>query len=319
LSSYRRRGPLTDLGAQLGLPPGVTLLVILNLVAFLAVFLIDRALGDGREPLFRALAFDTRLAFSGQVWRFVTYMFLHSTSSIWHIVLNMFMLWMFGPRIEEVWGQRTFLIYYFVCGIGGALTYGAFALVGLQADAYMVGASGAIFGLLLAFGVTYPDAVILIFFIIPMRAKYAVMIFGLIELVSVPRAGNVAHLAHLGGMLFGYLFLLWATGGRVGRIPRVPRLGGGSRPRAAGYDRSARGGGGLGTWIRSWRTRMRIKVVDGQRSRSSTVKTPAGGNGGLSREDREQVDRILEKISREGLQSLTAEEQEVLRRASRKD
>ncbi len=183
----------------------------------------------------------------------------------------------------------------------------------------MVGASGAIFGLLLAFGVTYPDAIIMVFFVIPMRAKYAVMIFGLIELFSVParRTAQIAHLAHLGGMLFGYLFLLWATGGRLGRIPRVPRFGGAKRPRTAGYDRSARGGGGLGNLLRSWRTRMRIKVVNGQRGRGAGGPS-TGGNGALSREDRERVDRILEKISREGLQNLTPEEQEILRRASRK-
>lgn len=314
MSSYRRRSPLDDLGAQLGLTPGVTLLVALNLVVFFLTW--DFLRGYGREPIASWLAFMTGPAFSGQVWRFVTYMFLHG--GFWHIGLNMFMLCMFGPRIEEVWGKRTFLIYYFVCGIGGALTYGAFALLGLQADAPMVGASGAIFGLLLAFGATYPDALIMIFFIIPMRAKYAVMVFGLIELVSVPRSSQVAHLAHLGGMLFGYLFLLWATSGRLGRIPRVPRFGGGNRPRTAGYDRSARSGGGLGNLLRSWRTRMRIKVVDGQRQRSTPTR-PTAGNGNLSRDDRERVDRILEKISREGLQSLTSEEQDVLRRASKKD
>lgn len=318
MSSYRRRSPLDDFGAQMGMTPAVTLLVALNLAMFVVQFLFDTARGYSFGPVAYWLSFITDAAFGGQVWRFVTYMFLHG--GFWHIGFNMFALWMFGPRIEEVWGKRTFLIYYFVCGIGGALTYGAFSLVGLQADAPMLGASGAVFGLLLAFGVTYPDAVIMLFMIIPMRAKYAVMVFGLIELMSVPRSSGVAHLAHLGGMLFGFLFLLWATGGRLGRIPRVPRLGGGSRPRTAGYDRSPRAAGGLAQQLRSWRTRMRIKVVDGKRGRDTTSAGPStGGNGNLSREDRERVDRILEKISREGLQNLTAEEQEILRRASRKD
>jgi membrane associated rhomboid family serine protease len=318
LSSYRRRSQLDDLGAQMGMTPAVTLLVALNLAVFAVQFLVDTVRYQGYGPLMYWLSFIPEFAFKGQVWRFVTYMFMHG--GMLHILMNMFVLWMFGPRIEEVWGKRTFLIYYFACGIGAALTYGAFSLVGLQAEVPMVGASGAIFGLLLAFGVTYPDALIMIFFIIPMRAKYAVMIFGLIELASVPRADSqTAHLAHLGGMLFGYLFLLWSTGGRLGRIPRVPRFGGGGRARTAGYDRSPRGTGGLGGLWRNWRTRMRIKVVDGQRSSRGEAKPASGGNGALSREDRERVDRILEKISREGLQNLTAEEQEILRRASRKD
>jgi membrane associated rhomboid family serine protease len=317
LSSYRRRNPLDDLGAQMGMTPAVTLLVAVNLAVFALQFLVDTARGYSFGPLMYWGSFIPEFAFKGQVWRFVTYMFMHG--GFWLIAMNMFVLWMFGSRIEEVWGKRTFLIYYFFCGIGAALTYGAFSLVGLQADVPMVGASGAIFGLLLAFGVTYPNALIMVFFIIPMRAKYVVMIYGLIELFSVPRSDSqTAHLAHLGGMLFGYLFLLWATGGRVGRIPRVPRFGGSHRPRTAGYDRSARSDGSLGTLLRSWRTRMRIKIVDGQHPRSATRPTP-GGNGSLSREDRERVDRILEKVSREGLQSLTSEEQEILRRASRKD
>jgi membrane associated rhomboid family serine protease len=317
LSSYRRRSPLDDMGAQMGLTPAVTLLVALNLVVFAAQFLVDTARGYNFGPMMYWLSFIPNFAFKGQIWRFITYMFMHG--GFWHIAMNMFVLWMFGPRIEEIWGRRTFLIYYFVCGIGAALTYGAFSLVGLQADVPMIGASGAIFGLLLAFGVTYPDAIIYIFFILPLRAKYAVMLFGLIELMSVPRANSqTAHLAHLGGMLFGYLFLLWATGGRLGRIPRVPRFGGSHRPRTAGYDRSARTGGGLTDLLHSWRTRMRIKVVDGQRSRGAAGPS-TGGNGALSRDDRERVDRILEKISREGLKSLTSEEQELLRRASRKD
>ena len=311
MSSYRRRSSLDDFGAQLGMSPAVTLLVVANLAVFAAQFFLDTARGYAFGPLMYWLSFIPDFAFGGQVWRFVTYMFLHG--GFWHIALNMFVLWMFGPRIEEVWGRRTFLIYYFVCGIGGALTYGLFSLFGLQAHTPMVGASGAIFGILLAFGVTYPNALIMIFFVIPMRAKYAVLVFGLIELMSVPRSDSqTAHLAHLGGMLFGYLFLLWSTGGRLGRIPRVPRWGAARRARNP-YDRSPQAPAGLRDRLRAWRTRMRIRVVDGRRGAAR------GGNGGLSRNDRERVDRILEKISREGLQSLTEEEQDVLRRASRKD
>jgi membrane associated rhomboid family serine protease len=311
VTPYRRRNNLEDFGAQMGMTPAVTTLVAANLVVFALQFLTSRT--------FDLVGWGAFIPYNGfakfELWRFVSYMFLHDPRSMFHIFFNMFALWMFGPRIEEIWGRRIFLIYYFVCGIGGALLYGAFSILGMDARTEMIGASGAVYGLLLAFGVTYPNQIILLFFIIPLRAKYAVLVFGGIELMSAMASasrggGQIAHLAHLGGMAFGWLFLLWATGGRLGRIPRVPPWGHGRR--AAGeYGRSPRRDASLSGWWRAWRTRLRIKVVDGKRQ-------TRGGNGEVSLADRERVDRILEKISREGLKSLTDEEQDVLRRASKK-
>ncbi len=323
MSPYRRRSRLEDWGAQFGMGPAVTLLVTLNVVIFIFQMLTNTARGFGGMggPTMEWFSFVPYFAIERvQLWRFVTYMFLHG--GFWHVALNMFVLWMFGPRIEEIWGKRIFLIYYFVCGIGAALTYGMFSLVGMKALTPMVGASGAIYGLLLAYGVTYPDSLIYIFFVIPLRAKYAVIVFGLIELMSVPGGGHTAHLAHLGGMLFGWLFLLWSTGGRLGRIPRVPRPGGsvgGASSKRGGDPWNNRGGsgsGGLTGAFRRWRTRARIKVVDSRRTRGGDA---GSGNGGLNRDDQARIDQILEKISREGLASLTPEEQDILRRASKKD
>jgi membrane associated rhomboid family serine protease len=137
-----------------------------------------------------------------------TYMFIHG--NLWHLLINMLMLWMFGMDLERDWGTRRFLQYYFVCGVGAGLCVLALGLAAGGASMFeqTIGASGAIFGLLLAFGVLYPDRQVLMFLLFPMKAKYFVMIMGAIEFLYTfqPNTG-ISNIAHLGGMLFGYVFL----------------------------------------------------------------------------------------------------------------
>ena len=162
-------------------------------------------------------------------WQPITYMFLHANFS--HIFFNMFAVWMFAPMIEQEWGARRFAIYYFVCGIGAALiqelvwmmmlsnmasSYGAAALAQYAYYLNTIGASGAVFGILFAFGWLYPDVPMYILFIpIPIRARTFVILYAAIELfaglgsVAGFTADNVAHFAHLGGMLFGWLLILY--------------------------------------------------------------------------------------------------------------
>lgn len=162
-------------------------------------------------------------------WQPVTYMFLHANLS--HIFFNMFAVWMFGPMIEQEWGERRFLVYYLVCGIGAAFVqevvwnlmltnmsaqYGAAALSQYAAMLNTIGASGAVFGILFAFGWLYPNVPLYILFIpIPIRARVFVIIYALIELfaglgsVAGFTVDNVAHFAHLGGLLFGWLLVLY--------------------------------------------------------------------------------------------------------------
>ncbi len=134
-------------------------------------------------------------------------MFLHG--SLWHIAFNMLALWMFGSQLEFVWGARRFIQYYFFTGIGAGITN---AILQPHSSTPIIGASGAIYGLLLAYGMFFPNRQILIYFLFPMKAKHFVILFGAIELLSsMPLLGNlsdgVAHLAHLGGLLFGFLYL----------------------------------------------------------------------------------------------------------------
>lgn len=143
-------------------------------------------------------------------WQLVSYAFLHG--GIMHLLLNMYALWLFGSRMEKVWGSKAFTLYYFVCVIGAGLVQLVVATqVANEGGIYpTIGASGGVFGLLLAFGLTFPnERLMLIFPPIALRAKWLVLIYGAIELwagVTGTEAG-VAHFAHLGGMLFGFLLL----------------------------------------------------------------------------------------------------------------
>jgi len=189
------------------LPSGVKWLLITNVAVFVLYFF---AAGTGMEDIFRPLGLVPRsVVESFALWQLVTYMFLHDPNSLWHILLNMLALWMFGMELEGTWGTRRFLQYYFWCGIGSGLIVVAANWVAGTPDIRLIGASGAIYGLLLAFGVLFPNQMVLFAFIFPMKARYFVMILGAIAFLSTIRSpgGPVSHLAHLSGMLFGLAFL----------------------------------------------------------------------------------------------------------------
>ncbi|HOP64002.1 MAG TPA: rhomboid family intramembrane serine protease [Spirochaetota bacterium] len=145
------------------------------------------------------------------IWQIFTYMFLHG--GFFHIFLNLYALMLFGIPVEQLWGSRKFLLYYFFTGVGAGisiLVINTF-LGGILYVTPTIGASGAVFGLLLAFGMLFPDVELLVFFVIPMKAKYLVILYGALEfmsLVSSGGGGNVSHVGHLGGIVFGLIFFL---------------------------------------------------------------------------------------------------------------
>ena len=154
------------------------------------------------------------------IWQPVTYMFVHS-QSVFHILFNMLVLWMFGSDLEQRWGLRFFLKYYFVCGVGAALIYlvcvfSYFFITGqgVALGVPVVGASGAIFGLILAYGIVFGERTIYFMMLFPMKAKYFAMIIAGVEIVSLLSSGlnsEISNLAHLGGLASGYLFLIGYT------------------------------------------------------------------------------------------------------------
>ncbi|MBK8881456.1 MAG: rhomboid family intramembrane serine protease [Bacteroidales bacterium] len=230
-----------------GLPPIVKNIIFINILMLLVTYAAQSVMGlDLRGNLYLNTKLGLYFPKSDQFMplQIVTHMFMHG--GFWHIFFNMYALYIFGGVLENVWGPKRFFIYYIVCGLGAALTHEsviAFQYYNLvnsispenlqiffnKGSAFLnngdfdslqklhnllntptVGASGAIFGVLLAFGVLFPNTqLMLIFPPIPLKAKYFVMIYGGIELyMAVTQPGsNIAHAAHLGGMLFGYLLI----------------------------------------------------------------------------------------------------------------
>lgn len=186
-------------------PPVVLNLIIINVLVYMATALLPLGkwiFGFGSlfwvgNPLFHT-------------YQFVTYMFLHANFE--HVFFNMFALWMFGRELEYALGSKRFLTYYIICGIGAALVQ--MLVAGLTGEYYiqLVGASGAVMGLLLAFGVLWPNSIIMLIFPpIPLKAKWFVIIYAVIELLlgATGRNPGVAHFAHIGGMLWGWALLYY--------------------------------------------------------------------------------------------------------------
>ncbi len=187
-----------------GLPPGVKMLIISNSAVFLLMWLLGSTdIVRVFAGLFSLVPADVVRRF--YVWQLVTYLFLHG--GFFHILFNMLALWFFGKDLEDIWGTRRFLQFYFFCGVGA----GVFVVLGnyLFGNPLVptIGASGAIYGILLVCAVMWPDRII-IFYIFPIKLKYFVMILGAIAFFSVRDLNSgVSDIAHLSGMLFGYVFL----------------------------------------------------------------------------------------------------------------
>ena len=195
-------------------------IIIINGIIWLAQFVLLR-----RADIDLTQQFGLHFIKSGhfQLYQLVTYMFLHDPYSISHVFFNMFSVFMFGRTLEQVWGPKRFLSYYLVTGIGAGLIQMLVLFLRVQSvvpvemysmvNSVTVGASGAVFGILLAFGMLFPNSQLFIIpFPFPIKAKWFVIGYGLLELIFgvANRTGdNVAHFAHLGGMLFGIFMILY--------------------------------------------------------------------------------------------------------------
>jgi rhomboid family protein len=194
----------------------VKALVIATSAVFLLTYLPAKLLGWYAPYVWLSLQ-PYEVVHQLYLWQLFTYLFLHG--GFFHILFNMFALWMFGADLEMLWGGRKFLYFYFLCGVGaGVFDVVLTTLFGPHYPTATIGASGAIYGLLMAFGLLFPDRPIFIWFIIPVKAKWFVVIIGAIEFfseISGPGSG-VAHLAHLGGLAIAYFYL--RGGGLSGRF-----------------------------------------------------------------------------------------------------
>lgn len=301
-------------------------LLILNVLAYLVGMLFGNRAG-GLNDLFSLHFF---LAPDFGLYQLVTYMFMHASLS--HLFFNMFALWMFGCIVERTWGARKFLVYYMVCGIGAGLLQemaqfvqfymiAAESIHGFSVSQIMtvakasaaginlwttVGASGAIYGILLAFGMLYPEERMFIFPLpVPIKAKFFVVGYAAIELfMAFSISGDdVAHLAHLGGMLFGFLLIRYWR-----------------RHPGRGYNRV--GGRQFFDSMRSsWEQRTHRKAdttnsFGHTSTRSNGERNPDWDYNARRRASQEEIDRILDKIRRNGYDSLTRDEKQTLFDAS---
>ena len=229
-----------------------------------------------------------------QVYQLVTYMFMHGG---WvHLIFNMFALWMFGGIIERVWGGKKFLFYYLVCGVGAGITQELVQMLG-WASVYSstVGASGAIFGILLAFGMLFPDERLFIIPIpFPIKAKWLVIGYGALEVVQAFGASDgVAHFAHLGGMIFGYFLIRYWS----------------KHPGGSAYSTRQDPFGKLRDAYGNWRKQQ----AEGSSRKSTGNERQQDWDYEAQKKRRqEEIDRILDKIRKSGYDSLTQEEKRKL-------
>ena len=202
-----------------GLSPAVKVLLIANVAMFIATILVpDIKFYLGLRP--------RDVVTSGAIWQLATYAFLHV--DVFHILFNMLALWMFGVELERTWGTRFFAKYYAITGIGAGLVTVAVSLLPMDFAPRMfqsltIGASGAVYGLLLAYGLSFPNRPIYLYFLFQVPAKYFVMIVGAVAFlssISNPQ-GGIAHAAHLGGLAVGYFYL---KGRRVLRVNPVAEV-----------------------------------------------------------------------------------------------
>ena len=298
------------------IPVVVKTLLILNIAAYIFGLVLGM---QGTELNGLCALYDLRMPYA-HAYQLVTYMFMHGGFS--HLFFNMFALWMFGRIMEQVWGAKRFLVYYMVCGIGAGLVQQAGQILGVISPyASPIGASGAVFGVLLAFGLTFPDERLFIIPIpFPIKAKYFVAIYALLELFQGGSNDGVAHYAHIGGMLFGLLLILYWR-----KNSRKSHLGGNNFWNASATDSTAYGGG---TYDRGQNNgifdRLRAWTLSHQSKKRPDMHTSTGGKhaddytyNARKKEEAEEIDRILDKIRQGGYASLTSEEKRKLFDASK--
>jgi membrane associated rhomboid family serine protease len=272
-----RHDPI-DFGSM---PPAIKGLLIANVVGFA----VSKLVGPQIFDMFGLI--PEQLVFHRWIWQPITYLFLHG--NIWHLIFNLFALWMFGMPVEAQWGGEEFLRYYFLCGLGAALTSTA---ISPHSMVPVIGASGPVYGLLVAFAMLYPDAVVYLYFLIPVKAAHMAILFGALEFFAGATGATpgIARFAHLGGMVTGYLYIRWWWVWKLNAKAVAKGI----------FEREA----------------------DAAPARPAPARRVArAAPAGPSRDEDEmaEVDRILDKILATGLESLTDDEREIMARYSRRN
>jgi len=297
-NSYRPFGGFS------ALPPVIKNLLIINVAVFFLQMIASNLMLGGK-PLWYVMNMWFALnpiseGFNFQIWQLITYQFMHG--DFWHIFFNMIMLWMFGMEIENILGSKKFLYYYLICGVAAGLAQLFIAPI-FSNPAPTIGASGAVYGVLIAFALMFPDRYILLIIPpIPIKAKYMIGFLLVIEFLSVNSAhSTIAHLAHLGGALAGFLFIMFDKKIDV-PLKRMLNISGYRRNNTFNNPFSG--------------------LSDKFKKRSQNIEDANYYDLNQKKEGEEitqkEIDEILDKISQSGYQNLSEHEKKILFEASKK-
>ena len=285
------------------LPKPLRVLLIINAVVFGIAFVVGGILGlhlnipgigygNVRDIIAHLGAFFPTSPL--EVWRYVTYMFVHI--DFWHFFFNMMMLWMFGSEVAEWMGTRHFTAMYMFCGVFAAVFSLVMCILGLT-DNPIIGASGALMGIFVAYYKFFPERTLLMFFIFPMKIKYAMWVMVCIDVLMAPSGDGVAHLAHLGGVVGGFLYMYFFNGGLDGFIQKARR--------GAEKQRSSR--------------RFHTETNPSYKGPDDDTREPEVLEGEVFYMDEEKrMDEILRKVNKEGIHSLSESERQFLLKAGDK-
>ena len=300
-NSYRPRG----FGGFSLFPPIIKNLLIINAVVFILQTMLGNLSFDGVPGWYIVNRWFALNPLSGidaagqsynfQIWQLITYQFMHG--GFGHIFFNMLVLWMFGIEIENMWGSKKFLTFYLLCGVVAGIFHLIVSPLFDLPPAVTIGASGAIYGVMIAFALFFPDRLIYLYFFIPIKAKYLITFAVILEIMLVDSAGSsIAHLAHLGGAFAAFIFIMLDKDSYIA-LKR----------------------------ILNWNINLNnpfSKMENPFKKEKANVEEAKFYEFKEKKKDNEvtqkDIDKILDKISESGYQNLTAEEKKILFEASKK-
>ena len=290
-------------------PPVIKNLLIINAAVFIVQTIFEKLMFGGVPGWYyvnRYFALNPLVgldqanqANNFQFWQLITYQFMHGGFT--HLLFNMFMLWMFGMEVENIWGSKKFLIFYLICGIGAGIFQSVMPLIFGLDLAPTVGASGSVFGVMIAFAMFFPDRYIYIYFLVPVKAKYLVAFLVVIEFMSVGNMSLVAHLAHIGGALTGFFFVLIDRRNHYNFDTLLNNF----KSKPSSNKANFRKPSGTSTFSHTVEDADFIEINKNPQHTDDDVP-------------QSEIDRILDKISESGYNNLTDREKKILFNASKK-
>lgn len=301
MSYYNPYDPYRPSGSFSLFPPVIKYLLITNVSIFLLQIFFERITigGYGLDNyIYYYLALNP-LEGNFQIFQLITYQFLHGGFT--HLFFNMFALWMFGMELEYLWGSRRFAFYYLVCGIAAGLAHIFISPLLTGNAAPTIGASGAVYGILVAFAMYFPDRPIFLYFLFPVKAKYLIGFYIILEFLSVGSASYIAHLAHLGGAVCGFV-LVKAFRKNLFDIDKLF------------YRTKSK----FRVYYKSDEIRNPRKYVETEKVKEAYYEELNSNEEDFSNITQEEIDRILDKISESGYSKLTEREKKILFEASKR-